>query len=62
MNKIIDDVMRLYNATFTPTMEEQELFRKRLSECTIEELKNMQKNFALFGVKEVLKCIYCLRE
>lgn len=54
--------MRLYNATFTPTMEEQELFRKRLSECTIEELKNLQKNFALFGVKEVLKCIYCLRE
>lgn len=62
VNWLIDDVMRQYIASFTPTEDEKIKFRTRLNECTLEELGNLQKNFAFFGVKEVLQCIYSFRD
>lgn len=58
MDALYESILKKFYAVFTPTVEEEKLFTKRLSEYTEEELKHLDANFALFGVNEVLACVF----
>ncbi|MCC2254561.1 hypothetical protein LKD70_09050 [Ruminococcus sp. CLA-AA-H200] len=59
---MVETIMQQYIAVFTPDPEEQEQFRERLMQYTPEELENLYRNFAAFGVDAVLECIYHYRD
>lgn len=58
MDALYDSILKKFYDTFTPTKEEAQLFTNRLREYTEEELKHLDANFALFGVNEVLACVF----
>lgn len=58
MDALYDSILKKFYTVFTPTKEEAVLFTNRLREYTQEELQHLDANFALFGVNEVIACVF----
>lgn len=58
MDALYDSILQKFHAVFTPTAEEERIFTARLKQYTPEELMHLDANFALFGVSEVLSCVF----
>ena len=58
MDALYDSILQKFHAVFTPTAEEEHIFITRLREYTPEELMHLDANFALFGVNEVISCVF----
>lgn len=56
MDALYDSFLQKFHAVFTHTEEKERIFRFR--EYTLEELSYMDVNFILFGVYEVLSCVF----
>lgn len=58
MDALYDSILGKFHAVFTPTEEEERIFIARLKDYTQEELMHLDANFALFGVSEVIACVF----